>query len=499
MITPQKLLLKSFKKNFSRNAIKVKNKYFSYKKLFNLANNLVYLLRKKNSRVVSIIEDKNILCYGSILSIFLDNKIFVPLNNKFSDKKNFDILISANVDTIFCGKKYYRNIVKLSKKIPKKLNIILLEENIFLKKDFKEIKDYFKSKANDITYILFTSGSTGNPKGVPITNRNLSTYIKNLKMRYKFNKNDKFSNNFDITFDLFLHDVFLSWSHGGCLYIPEKSDFFNPAFYIKKNKLTCWFSVPSLGNNMLRLKQLKKNNFPSLRYSAFCGEALPEEVVHSWNLSASNSIIENLYGPTEATLAVAGYRWKGRKSTKECINGIVPIGKIFRGNYILKSKHKMFELLLSGDQVFNGYLKDKNKNNEKFLSINGARYYKTGDFVKIKNNNLFYCGRRDRQIKINGFRIELQEIENIIKKEFKFNEVVVIGWPKLTFNTYESLIAFIKTKKNINSEKMIKKLSNSLSFNQMPKRVIGLKNFKYNLNEKIDYNYFLEYLKNENY
>ena len=105
MITPQKLLLKSFKKNFSRNAIKVKNKYFSYKKLFNLANNLVYLLRKKNSRVVSIIEDKNILCYGSILSIFLDNKIFVPLNNKFSDKKNFDILISANVDTIFCGKK----------------------------------------------------------------------------------------------------------------------------------------------------------------------------------------------------------------------------------------------------------------------------------------------------------------------------------------------------------------------------------------------------------
>ena len=130
-------------------------------------------------------------------------------------------------------------------------------------------------------------------------------------MRYKFNKNDKFSNNFDITFDLFLHDVFLSWSHGGCLYIPEKSDFFNPAFYIKKNKLTCWFSVPSLGNNMLRLKQLKKNNFPSLRYSAFCGEALPEEVVHSWNLSASNSIIENLYGPTEATLAVAGYRWKG--------------------------------------------------------------------------------------------------------------------------------------------------------------------------------------------
>ncbi len=499
MLTPQQFLLESFKKNSSRNAIKVKNKYYSYKKLLNLANNLIHFLRKKNSRIVSVIEEKNILCYGSILSIFLDNKIFVPLNNKFSDKKNLDILISANVDTILCGSKYYKKIVELSKKVSKKLNIILLKENIFLKNNLNKIENYFNSQLNDITYILFTSGSTGNPKGVPISNMNLSTYIKNLKMRYKFKKSDKFSNNFDITFDLFLHDIFLCWSHGGCLYIPEKSDFFNPALYIKKNKLTCWFSVPSLGNNMLRLRQLKKNNFPSLKYSAFCGEALTEAVAHSWNLSASNSIIENLYGPTEATLAITGYRWKGNKSLKECVNGIVPIGKVFKNHRILKSKYNVFELMLSGNQVFSGYLKDKIRNTEKLLNINGIKYYKTGDFVKIKNGNLHYCGRHDRQIKINGFRIELQEIENIIKKKFKLNEVVVIGWPKLNFNTYESLIAFIKTKKDINSEKMIKKLSNSLSFNQIPKRLIGLKNFKYNINGKIDYNYFLEYLKNENY
>ena len=498
METPQKLLIESFKKNSSRNAIYVQNKYHSYKSLHNLANNLILRLREKKSKIVSIIEDKNILCYGSILSVFLDNKIFVPLNSRFSDKKNLDILISANVDTVLCGKKYYKKIIKLSKNISRKFNIFLLDEKIFFKKKFISLDNYIKSKSTNIVYILFTSGSTGKPKGVPITNKNLATYINNLKARYKFNKSDRFSNNFDITFDLFLHDIFLSWVHGGCIYIPEKTDFFNPSLYIKKNKLTCWFSVPSLGNNMLRLNQLKKNNFPSLNYSAFCGEALPEKVANSWSLSSPNSIVENLYGPTETTLAIIGYKWKGKSSIKECSNGIVPIGKIFKNNYILKRKDKIFELLLSGNQVFNGYLKDKIKNKEKMKIINNKKYYKTGDFVKINKGNLIYYGRQDRQIKINGFRIELQEIENIIKKTFNFNEVAVIGWPKLTSNTYAGLIAFVKSNKKINSEKTIKKLSNYLSFNQVPKRIISLKKFKFNINKKIDYNYFLQYLKNEN-
>ena len=106
-------------------------------------------------------------------------------------------------------------------------------------------------------------------------------------------------------------------------------------------------------------------------------------------------------------------------------------------------------------------------------------------------------GRLDRQIKVRGFRIEPQEIENIIKKTLGVSEVVVIGWPPITNNkfSFENIIAFIRTNKILSEIKILKKISKKLSFNQIPKKVITLKKFHYNINKKVDYNYLINFLK----
>ena len=124
-----------------------------------------------------------------------------------------------------------------------------------------------------------------------------------------------------------------------------------------------------------------------------------------WQLAAPNSLLDNLYGPTETTLAVMGYRWNKFKSIKECHNGVVPIGKIFSGHKILKSNKNIFDLNIAGKQVFDGYIKNKFLNKEKFILQNKKKFFKTGDLISInKFKNYNYLGRVDRQIKVKGLK-----------------------------------------------------------------------------------------------
>ena len=294
---------------------------------------------------------------------------------------------------------------------------------------------------DDIAYVMFTSGSTGEPKGVPIRHRNVVDYLSYVGNRYGFGPTDRFSQTFDLTFDLSVHDLFTCWSSAGTLCVLPESAAMAPAKFIRDKALTVWFSVPSVVGFLERLRLLKDGIFPTLRASLFCGEALPQSYVEAWCRAAPHSVIDNLYGPTETTIAITHYRWNNHISPKHCVNGIVPIGEVFQTQRacLLSDQGSpvaddgIGELCLGGSQVGSGYLAAPDLTATKFIqipSLGSNSWYRTGDLARWDPEcGYIFLGRIDQQVKILGHRVELQEIEQVIRKISNCSDVVTLAWP----------------------------------------------------------------------
>jgi amino acid adenylation domain-containing protein len=348
-----------------------------------------------------------------------------------------------------------------------------------------------------IAYLLFTSGSTGQPKGVPISHSHVCAYVQYTCDRYAVNEDDRFSQEFDQTFDLSVHDMFVCWERGACLYcVPERA-VMAPAKFIRDNALTMWFSVPSVVGALTKLRLLQPNSLPSLRFSLFCGEPLPSPYAQAWSEAASNSILENLYGPTEATIAISNYRWDGRQSQQECLNGIVPIGKVFQGqkarivdeNRQPLTPGAVGELCLSGSQVTTGYWNNPEKTRDQFIHMPGAEdalWYRTGDLAKQDENGcLFYVGRIDHQVKIRGHRVELQEIEEVVRKACGSSQVVSVPWP-VRNGSGDGVVAFVSGLESLDYGHIAAYCSGVLPEYMVPKKIYLIAEMPLNVNGKID-------------
>ena len=486
-------------------ALVVEGRAFTYKEMYALAETqALYLLANANKSAltrVAIFSYRTSGAYIGTLTALMTGAAFVPLNPKFPDERNIAILEQCQPDVIIVDCNSIDALIRISEKINLSSliffpdgdierytgsNLIFANSQKFATHNVFSLPDV--SPGND-AYILFTSGSTGKPKGVPIKHKNVCTFLKYNQSKYCITDGDRISQTFDQTFDLSVFDLFMTWCHGACLYGMRPIDLISPFKYINENKITVWFSVPSVISLLKIQGFLKENSLPWLRLSLFCGEPLLQAQMMSWAAAAPNSVCENLYGPTELTIACSAYRWR---SDRDNIvhNDIVSIGKLYEHlECILVDENDNQtqvegELCVTGTQRFGGYL--NLAANACFITTSEAKiYYKTGDRVRIDaSGNMLYLGRTDHQVKINGYRVELGDIEATLAKIDGIERSVVFCIDEIDNTHGKALAAYVIG--DISIDEVIEKVQELLPTYMIPSQIkIGM-TIPLNANGKVD-------------
>ncbi len=415
----------NFDKFRERNAFCIKERFFTYGELNEVCSGIVDLVKKningKQNRV-GILTYDDLETYASVLALWFTGNIFVPINPRNPDARNVEIINQAGINTVLTS---YGTISDLFKSQNLKvLNTKNLESvpGILYKNDraSKNNRD-----ADNILYLLFTSGSTGKPKGVPISFRNLDSFVSAfISYGYEFTPDDRFLQLYDFSFDASVRWYTVPLVMGGCIYtVPQDEIKFLYALKLMiKHELTI-IEMPPSALSYLR-PYFKSIKLGKIRYCLLGGEGLDQKLVDDVSECVPNARIQNIYGPTEATINCFIYNWDKNRPDKQ-FNGIVSIGKPFGANMAMvadDNHHQvnrgvMGELYVAGPQVTPGYWNNQEKNNEAFvvLDIDGRneRFYRTGDMALIDNDGDFlFCGRRDEQVQVDGFRVELGEIEH---------------------------------------------------------------------------------------
>ena len=473
------------------------------------ASVIVSLVEGRAQRV-ALFASRSEVSYIGVLAALYSGATFVPLNPTFPAARTRAMVASANLDAIIVDRSaasQLREVLSGLERIPP----VVSPDDVPLDvpADTRTVTSEAIAAAyplqalppigtSDIAYLLFTSGSTGVPKGVPVTHGNAMHFMDWASRRYAVTPNDRLSQTFDQTFDLSVFDLFVAWENGASVYAMQALDLLAPARFVQRNALTIWFSVPSIPALMRKKNSLKPNVLPTLRWSLFCGEPLPRASAEAWQEAAPNSIVENLYGPTELTIACLVYRWLPEQSPALCVNDVVPIGTPFEGltEVVVDDDRRPVaagqagELCVSGPQTVPGYWHNPQKTAEQFvtLSLPGGgegRFYRTGDRVQRgAGGEYVYLGRVDHQVKVLGHRVELAEIEAALGRHAGVTQGVAMGWP-VRDGSAEGIVAFV-TGRSIDVDALIAGVRRTLPDYMTPRAVYVVDALPLNANGKVD-------------
>ncbi|MEV5546752.1 AMP-binding protein [Streptomyces sp. NPDC052309] len=427
-----------------RIALEVGGEEVTYGELADLAGRIAALLIRRCGTVpsrIGLLAGRTLAAYAGYLAVQRLGATAVPLNPAAPAARNTTIARLAGVDAVLAdrdaagGPDLPVPVVRLSGRDVRALPAAGLPD--------------VRAGARDIAYILFTSGSTGAPKGVCVEHRNVNAYLEHVVPRYAAGPGARFSQFFDLTFDPSVYDMFTAWGSGSTLVVPARQDLLSPVRFVNASEVTHWTSVPSAISFALRMGELGPSSMPGLRWSLFCGEPLTLRQAEARQAAAPRSVLENVYGPTEMTVTCAGHRLpRDRRDWVRPSNGTVPIGTVHPGleQLVVDERGRPAaegELCLRGPQRFPGYL-DPADDEGRFVAFDGERvsaydgsapltddhWYRTGDRVGRlpgAGGGLVHLGRVDHQVKVSGYRVEPGEIEAVLREHPAVTDAVALA------------------------------------------------------------------------
>jgi amino acid adenylation domain-containing protein len=365
---------------------------------------------------------------------------------------------------------------------------------------FPDTRLSYEHAADDIAHILFTSGSTGVPKGVPITHSNVIHFVEWAVRHFGITKSDRSSGHPPLHFDLSTFDIYGTFLAGAELHLVPAELNLQPgklADFIRDSALTQWFSVPSTLTLMAKFDALGHKVFPALRRLLWCGEVLPTPALIYWMQHLPHVTFTNLYGPTEATIASSYYTVP---ALPESETEPIPIGVACDGEELLvldedlrPATEEVGEIYIAGVGLSPGYWRNDEATEAAFVANPlspepGARMYRTGDLGRLgKDGQVYFLGRADSQIKSRGYRIELGEIETALNALEELRESVVVGVPTDGFEGTAICCAYAPVPgSSIDPPGLRRRLADVLPGYMLPARWLRVAELPKNVNGKID-------------
>ena len=348
-----------------------------------------------------------------------------------------------------------------------------------------------------LVYVMFTSGSTGEAKGVMIPFDALSHYVSWAIEAMALTPEDRWSQHPNIAFDLSVLDIFGALCAGSTLYpLTDPTDLLLTAQAVHRHGLTIWNSVPSVMTSMVKTRSVTAKNFESLRLLTFCGEPLLQLHLDAIFAARPDVVVHNTYGPTEATVSCTLVRLTKDNYLPACGNSVA-IGEAIPGMAIHLLDDEGVsgdegEIVITGPQVADGYWRDQALSAGSFrdYKLDGQEVpaYYTGDWARREGDHTFFLGRRDNQVKIRGERIELDDIAAA---------VVRCGWGMATVAKIDGeLHAFVEAEGTPpDPETAREALKRYLLRHLIPDHFHFLKRLPRNVNDKIDRRQLIDWVR----
>ena len=433
-------------------------------------------------------------CLTATVGILKAGAAYIPIDQKSPPERWRQIIDDAAPKVLLCDQHTLAETLDRVVTLQLPLSVVCLNpreerfksgENIYYLEDIENATgdpSFPEGSLDDVAYILYTSGSTGSPKGVMVTHGNIRNYIDWATSYFHITSEDRILGTAPFYFDMSTFDIFCILASGATFYLVTEEILLFPerlARVIESERVTLWKGVSSLLMYMSRAGVIRAGRMPSLRTVIFAGEPLAAQYLANWMKNLPDVSFYNGYGPTEATGVSLCYHVDRIPESDEPI----PIGKPCKGARVAivgedglpVNPGELGELCIAGPCLAKGYLNDPEKTKSRFTSPPPGsgledRVYWTGDLVRqTPEGDYIFVSRKDYQVKWMGYRIELAEIETNLSSHPQVKDVAVLLEPSGSEGLTE-LVAFFESEGDIDSSDLSKYLEKRIPSYMVPKR-----------------------------